>query len=97
VTIACGKGTNGPPAAGRRGGIKEVMFVGDEITLGAAYPDARAGLVCLTHGGWLSDASDHAYAEGLAGLVRVGRSGKSLARPSWSGCCCWNRWSVTTT
>jgi hypothetical protein len=51
------------------------MFVGHEITLGAAYPDARAGLVGLTHGGWLSDASGDAYAEGLAGLVRVGPFG----------------------
>lgn len=51
------------------------MFVGHEITLAAAYPDARAGLVGLTHGGWLSDASDDAYAEGLAGLVRVGPFG----------------------
>ena len=52
------------------------MFVGHEITLGAAYPDARAGLVGLTHGGWLSDASGDAYAEGLAGLVRVGPFGE---------------------
>ena len=51
------------------------MFVGDEITLGASYPDARAGLLGLTHGGWLSDASGEAYAEGLAGLVRVGPFG----------------------
>jgi hypothetical protein len=51
------------------------MFVGDEIMLGASYPDARAGLLRLTHGGWLSDASGKAYAEGLAGLVRVGPFG----------------------
>ena len=51
------------------------MFVGHEITLAAAYPDARAGLLGLTHGGWLSDASDDAYAEGLAGQVRVGPFG----------------------
>jgi hypothetical protein len=54
------------------------MFVGDEITLGAAYPDARSGLLRLTHGGWLSDASGDAYAEGLAGLVRVGPFGPTL-------------------
>jgi hypothetical protein len=54
------------------------MFVGDEITLGAAYPDARSGLLRLTHGGWLSDASGAAYAEGLAGLVRVGPLGDML-------------------
>jgi hypothetical protein len=54
------------------------MFVGDEITLGAAYPDARSGLLRLTRGGWLSDASGDAYAEGLAGLVRVGPFGDML-------------------
>jgi hypothetical protein len=54
------------------------MFVGDEITLGAAYPDARSGLLRLTHGGWLGDASGDAYAEGLAGLVRVGPFGEVL-------------------
>jgi hypothetical protein len=54
------------------------MFVGDEITLGAAYPDARLGLLRLIHGGWLSDASGDAYAEGLAGLVRVGPFGDVL-------------------
>ena len=53
------------------------MFVGHEIMLGAAYPDARAGLLRLTHGGWLSDASGDAYAEGLAGLVRVGPFGET--------------------
>jgi hypothetical protein len=51
------------------------MFVGHEITLGAAYPHARAGLMNLAHGGWLSDASNGAYADGLAGLVRVGPFG----------------------
>ena len=54
------------------------MFVGDEITLAAAYPDARSGLLRLTHGGWLSDASGDAYAEGLTGLVRVGPFGATL-------------------
>ena len=51
------------------------MFVGHEIPLGASYREARAGLVRLTHGGWLSDASGLAYADGLAGLVRVGPFG----------------------
>jgi hypothetical protein len=52
------------------------MFVGDEVMLDVAYPDARAGLMRLTHGGWLSDMSGDAYAEGLAGLVRVGPFGE---------------------
>src|SRR6266516_161762 len=54
------------------------MFVGDEVTLDVAYPDARAGLMRLTHGGWLSDVSGEAYAEGVAGLVRVGPFGEVL-------------------
>jgi hypothetical protein len=54
------------------------MFVGDEITLGAAYPDARSGLLRLTHGGCLIDASGDAYAEGLTGLARVGPFGDML-------------------
>src|SRR5262249_59413943 len=54
------------------------MFVGHEITLGVSYADARAGLLRLTHGGWLSDASEDVYAEGLAGLVRVGPFGDML-------------------
>jgi hypothetical protein len=52
------------------------MFVGYEITLSSAYPGTRAGLMGLTHGGWLSDASGDAYAEGLAGLVKVGPFGE---------------------
>jgi hypothetical protein len=48
------------------------MFVGPEITLATSYPAARAGLLGLTHGGWLSDASGDAYAEGLAGLTHGG-------------------------
>jgi hypothetical protein len=52
------------------------MFVGGEVMLGAPYPAARAELMRLTHGGWLSDVSDGAYADGLAGLVRVGPFGR---------------------
>jgi hypothetical protein len=54
------------------------MFVGDEIMLDVAYSDARSGLMRLTHGGWLSDVSSEAYAEGVAGLVRVGPFGEVL-------------------
>src|SRR5215831_17172257 len=54
------------------------MFVGDEIMLDVAYSDARSGLIRLTHGGWLSDASSEAYAEGVAGLIRVGPFGEVL-------------------
>ena len=51
------------------------MFVGEEVVLEAGFPAARAGLLALTHGGWLSAASDDAYAEGLSGLIRVGPFG----------------------
>lgn len=51
------------------------MFVGDEVMLDLGFPAARARLVGLAHGGWLSDASDDAYAEGLSGLIRVGPFG----------------------
>ena len=70
--------TNVPPARDRRSGIKGAMFIGDEITLGTAYLDARSGLLRLIHDGWLDDASGEAYTEGLVGLVRVGPFGDML-------------------
>lgn len=51
------------------------MFVGEEVDLEAGYPAARAALLGLTRGGWLTTASDGAYAEGLSGLIRVGPFG----------------------
>jgi hypothetical protein len=51
------------------------MFVSEEIDLDVSFPVARAGLLELTRGGWLSAASDDAYAEGLTGLIRVGPFG----------------------
>jgi len=78
MTIVRRKGTKVPPARAAGVGSRESMFVGDEITVGAAYPVARPALLRLTHGGWLSDASGDAYAEGLAGLIRVGPFGDVL-------------------
>jgi len=43
--------------------------------LDVGFGAARARLVNLTHGGWLSTASGGAYADGLAGLIRVGPFG----------------------
>ena len=51
------------------------MFVSHETVLRVSFPVARAGLAALAHGGWLRDASGHAYADGLVGLARVGPFG----------------------
>lgn len=51
------------------------MFVSEETDLDVSFPVARAGLLGLTRGGWLSAASDDAYADGLSGLIRVGPFG----------------------
>ena len=54
------------------------MFAGEETVLGLPFPVARARLGALTHGGWLSSTSEAAYADGLAGLIRVGPFGAVL-------------------
>ncbi len=51
------------------------MFVSHQLVLGVGFQAAQARLENLTHGGWLSTASDGAYADGLAGLIRVGPLG----------------------
>jgi hypothetical protein len=51
------------------------MFVSEETDLDISFPVARAGLLGLIRGGWLSAASDDAYADGLSGLIRVGPFG----------------------
>ena len=51
------------------------MFARHELVLGLGFEEARARLVNLAHGGWLAAASDGAYADGLAGLIRVGPFG----------------------
>lgn len=54
------------------------MFVGEEVMLDLSFPAARTGLVGLTHGDWLSDASDSAYADGISGMIRVGPFGDMI-------------------
>ena len=54
------------------------MFVRQELILDVGFVEARARLVNLTHGGWLSTASQGAYADGLAGTIRVGPFGDVL-------------------
>lgn len=51
------------------------MFVSQGLTLDVSFVEARARLMTLTHGGWLSTASQGAYADGLAGTIRVGPFG----------------------
>jgi hypothetical protein len=48
------------------------MFVSHETVLEVGFAEAAAGLAALAHGGWLTDASGQAYADGLA---RVGPFG----------------------
>jgi hypothetical protein len=51
------------------------MFVSHQLVLSVSFQAAQARLENLTHGGWLSTASGGAYADGLAGLIRVGPFG----------------------
>jgi hypothetical protein len=54
------------------------MFASHEAELNVSFPVARDRLSGLTSGGWLSNASEQAYADGLAGLIRVGPFGDVL-------------------
>jgi hypothetical protein len=51
------------------------MFAGDEVVLGLSFRPAQARLANLAHGGSLTSASEGAYADGLAGVIRVGPLG----------------------
>jgi hypothetical protein len=51
------------------------MFVGDEVMLGLSFRSAQARLANLARGGLLTSASQGAYGDGLAGLIRVGPVG----------------------
>jgi hypothetical protein len=51
------------------------MFVADELMLELSVGAARARLVNLARGGGLSAASEAAYQDGLAAVIRVGPFG----------------------
>jgi hypothetical protein len=51
------------------------MFAAHELALDLDFPAARARLAVLMRGDWLDSVSQDAYAEGLAGQVRVGPFG----------------------
>jgi len=51
------------------------MFAGDEVRLEVGFNAAQARLANLIRGGSLVSASQHAYGEGITGLVRVGPLG----------------------
>ena len=51
------------------------MFIGAEVRLDAGFTAAQARLANLAHHGLLSHASDEAYHDPGAGLVRVGPLG----------------------
>jgi hypothetical protein len=54
------------------------MFASQEVRLNMTFARARARLAVLCNAGWLSGSSQQAYAEGLAGLIRVGPAGDVL-------------------
>jgi hypothetical protein len=54
------------------------MFASHEVRLTMTFARARARLAVLCDAGWLSGPSELAYAEGLAGLIRVGPFGAVL-------------------
>lgn len=54
------------------------MFASQEVRLDMTFARARARLAVLCNAGWLSGPSEQAYAEGLAGLIRVGPYGAVL-------------------
>ena len=51
------------------------MFVDDEVMLGLSFRSARVRLANLAQVGSLTSASERAYGDGLASLVRVGPIG----------------------
>ena len=51
------------------------MFVGEEVMLGLSFRAAQARLANLAHAGSLTSASEGAYGDGLASLIRVGPIG----------------------
>lgn len=54
------------------------MFVSHRAVLAISFQQARTRLQNLTHGGWLSSASEDAYSDGLAAPIRVGPFGSVL-------------------
>ena len=51
------------------------MFADQAVTLGLDFPVARDQFLLLTHGNRLDGMSQDAYADGLAGQIRVGPLG----------------------
>jgi hypothetical protein len=51
------------------------VFVREEVRLEAVFGAARTGLAGLSRGGWLLNASQAAYGDGISGTARVGPPG----------------------
>ena len=51
------------------------MFVDDEVMVGLSFRSAQARLANLAQAGSLTSASERAYGDGLASLIRVGPIG----------------------
>ncbi len=64
------------------------MFTAEEYLLDLGFAAARAGLVTMTHDGALSRASEGAYGDGLADLIRASAVGEGRDPPSLAGVRC---------
>ena len=62
-------------------GLAESMFVTGEFTVDLSLPIAQASLVKAACGGSLGRASQGAYGDGLADLIRSGHAGAAMGMP----------------
>lgn len=51
------------------------MFVREEVLLAVSFAAAQAGLAGVARGGWLLNASQAAYGDGVTGLAEIGLPG----------------------
>jgi hypothetical protein len=56
------------------------VFVAEDVIADTGFRRAQARFVNLLHGGWLACASEAAYGEMVAGLLRVGPVGPAAAK-----------------
>jgi hypothetical protein len=56
------------------------MFLAEDVTVGTGCRQAQARFVSLLHSNWLAKASEAAYGETVAGLLRVGPAGNVAAK-----------------
>jgi hypothetical protein len=61
------------------------MFLAGEILMDLSFPVARAGLVRLAATGVLASASERAYGDGAAEMIRTGPRGAGAGIPGLAG------------